>query len=301
MTEQQTADRRNLRLRSADGLGLAADEWGDPGDSPVLLLHGGGQNRYAWTSTAAKLSQAGYYVVTVDARGHGESEWDSQCRYDMDDMGRDVHTLLERFDRAPAVVGASMGGMASIIAQGQAPDRQIWSSVTLVDVTPRMEIDGVIRIMAFMMANPEGFERLDDAAEAIHAYNPHRPRPASNDGLRKVLQQREDGRWHWLWDPNFMSSKAGAMTESREVAEARMGEMAERLHRDAALITVPTLLVRGALSDLVSEQSVAELMEAVPHARYVDVSDAGHMVAGDNNETFAHHIIEFLSEVTARA
>jgi pimeloyl-ACP methyl ester carboxylesterase len=191
--------------------------------------------------------------------------------------------------------------MASIIAQGQTPERQLWSSVTLVDVTPRMELDGVLRIVTFMTANPDGFERLEDAAAAIAAYNPHRPPPSNNDGLRKVLRQREDGRWHWLWDPRFMSSKAGVMGADRELTEHRMNEMAERLHKAASILTVPTLLVRGALSDLVSEQSVAELLDAVPHARYVDVSHAGHMVAGDNNETFAAEIIEFLGAVSSDA
>jgi pimeloyl-ACP methyl ester carboxylesterase len=294
MTEL-SLERRPVRIANADGLALVADEWGTPGAPSVLLLHGGGQNRYAWTSTAERLCQAGYFVLAVDARGHGDSDWDPEARYDMDDMGRDVHEVLDRFDRPPAVVGASMGGMASIIAQNQAPERQLFSSVTLVDVTPRMEIDGVLRIMAFMTANPHGFERLEDAAAAIAAYNPHRPPPRSTDGLRKVLRQREDGRWHWLWDPRFMMSKPGAVGGNRELTEQRMAEMAERLHKAASLLTVPTLLVRGALSDLVSEQSVAELLEAVPHARYVDVSHAGHMVAGDNNETFAVEILEFLS------
>lgn len=292
-------ERHPVSIVNHDGLRLAGDEWGDPAATPVLLLHGGGQNRYAWATTADKLARAGYFVLTVDARGHGDSEWDTEARYEMDDMGRDVHGLLERFDRRPHVVGASMGGMASMIAQEQAPDRQLFASVTLVDVTPRMEIDGVARIMAFMTGNPEGFARLEDAADAIADYNPHRARPKNLDGLRKVLRQREDGRWHWLWDPRFMTTKPGFDGQDREALEARMGEFANRLHAAAALLTVPTLLVRGALSDMVSEQSVAELLEAVPQARFVDVSGAGHMVAGDNNETFAAEIIAFLDTASA--
>ena len=282
------------RLRGADDLDLVADEWGDPDQPPVLLLHGGGQNRHAWIATASKLVDAGFYVLSVDARGHGDSEWDTQARYDMDDMGRDVHALLELFDTPPAVVGASMGGMAAITAQGQAGARQLWSSVTLVDVTPRVEIDGAARIVAFMTANPNGFDDLAQAAGVISAYNPHRPASTKTDGLRRVLRQSEDGRWRWRWDPKFMSSKAEVMLGPRHAAEARMQDMATRLLAAAANIAVPTLLVRGGLSDLVSDDTVAEFKGAVPHAEFVDVSHAGHMVAGDDNDAFAAAIIAFL-------
>jgi pimeloyl-ACP methyl ester carboxylesterase len=278
----------------SDGLTIVGDHWGDPAAEPVLLLHGGGQNRHAWAATARKLVAANFFVVTVDARGHGDSEWDPQERYDMDDMARDLLELVDRFDRPPAMVGASMGGMAALCAQGMVAPRQLFSSVTLVDVTPRMDLDGATRIMDFMTANPAGFDTLDDAADAIAGYNPHRPRSANTGGLTKVLRQGEDGRWRWRWDPAFMSSKAELMRSSREAAEARMGEMATRMLSAAATITQPALLVRGALSDLVTDDAVAEFKAAVPHTAYVDVRNAGHMVAGDDNDTFAAAIITFL-------
>ncbi len=285
-----------LTVGGADGLVLTIDR-GGPIDGPgVLLLHGGGQNRHAWKGTTAALAEAGHRVVAADARGHGDSEWSTDAAYDMTDMARDVDRLLELFDRPPVVVGASMGGMAALMAQGAAGDRQRYRAVVLVDVTPRMEAAGVERIVRFMSARPDGFETLEEAADLIAAYNPHRERPTNVDGLTRVLRER-DGRWMWRWDPQFILSKATEMVDS-DATEERMARMADQLHAAAGRLTVPTLLVRGMQSDLVSEQSVREFLDAVPHATYVDVSGTGHMVAGDDNDAFTTTVLDFLGRLS---
>ena len=66
-------------------------------------------------------------------------------------------------------------------------------------------------------------------------------------------------------------------------------------------ITVPTLLVRGRMSDIVSEQGARELQELIPHAQVVDVAGAGHMVAGDKNDLFNDAIVTFLDYVRANS
>jgi pimeloyl-ACP methyl ester carboxylesterase/acyl-coenzyme A thioesterase PaaI-like protein len=212
----------------------------------------------------------------------------------MDVFASDVQQVIDHFDSAPAIVGASMGGMSALLAQGHA-ERQLYAAVVLVDVTPRMELGGVTRIMEFMAANPEGFATLDDAATAISDYNPHRARPKSAQGLERVLRQGPDGRWRWRWDPKFMSwgREEGA---TAELLEARMTEMANTLYAAAGRLTAPTLLVRGAQSDLVSDDSVAEFLAAVPQASYVDISGAGHMVAGDDNDAFTTAVTDFLKD-----
>ncbi len=275
----------------ADGLQLRIDRAGRPGGPGVLLLHGGGQNRHAWKGTTGALAGAGHDVIAADARGHGDSDWSADGAYDMVDMARDVDRLLELFDRPPVVVGASMGGMAALMAQA-GTDEQRYRAVILVDVTPRMETAGVERIVRFMSARPDGFESLDEAAKVISAYNPNRDRPANPEGLRRVLQER-NGRWTWRWDPQFILGKATEMIDNN-ATEQRMSHLADQLHDAAALVTVPTLLVRGQQSDLVSEQSVKEFLSVVPHARYVDVSGTGHMVAGDDNDAFTTSVLEFL-------
>lgn len=283
---------REVRFTGA-GIAIAGDETGPAEGQPVLLLHGGGQNRHAWKNTAASLAAGGYRVISLDARGHGDSEWPVEPDYDMEFFASDLLAVIDTLDRPPVAVGASMGGMASIVAQSLRPHQQVFAALVLVDVTPEMEVEGVERIIAFMTANPEGFATLEEAADIIAAYNPSRPRSTNLDGLHRVLRER-NGRWHWHWDVRFMTGR-GFHTDPPEVRAARMGEFAERLLAASRLVTVPTLLVRGLLSELVSDRTVASFRAAVPHATFADVADAGHMVAGDRNDHFTAAVGEFLA------
>jgi pimeloyl-ACP methyl ester carboxylesterase len=188
----------------------------------------------------------------------------------------------------------------SILTAHHLASPELWAGVILVDVTPRMEIAGARRVVQFMGAHPDGFATLQDAAEVIAAYNPHRPRPDRLDGLTKVLRQRADGRWMWRWDPAFITSKLDAIRSEPEASGNRIEKMAEHLLAGARRITAPALLVRGALSDLVSSETVAEFLEAVPHAEAVDVSGTGHMVAGDDNDAFTTAVVAFLDRLPQR-
>ena len=275
-----------------EAITLVGDQWGDPTHQPVILMHGGGQNRFAWKHTAARLATAGYFVTSIDARGHGDSQWSPNGFYDMRDQAYDLHSILRQFDQKPVVVGASMGGMTALFAQGHQSE-QLYAAVVLVDVTPTLDLDGVARIVRFMSAHPDGFASLDEAADAIADYNPHRERQTNPDGLAKVLRQQGD-RWHWRWDPRFITSKPGANEEDHASFTRRMHEMADDLNRNAARLTVPTLLVRGAQSDLVTVEAVKSFLTMVPHAEFVDVSGTGHMVAGDDNDAFTAAVEAFL-------
>ena len=115
-----------------------------------------------------------------------------------------------------------------------------------------------------MMANPDGFATLDEAAAAIAEYNPHRPPPSSSAGLTKVLRQGEDGRWRWHWDPKFIAERAALMLSDPEAWEAERQVRADRLHGSAGALQAPLLLIRGLLSDLVSDEAVAALRAAAP-------------------------------------
>ena len=284
---------QTVQYQATEGLMLTADEWGDPNAPPVVMLHGAGQNRHAWKGTAAQLASEGWFVLTVDARGHGDSDWSGDEHYESDHNARDLHALLEQFDRKPAVVGASMGGMASLAAQ-RLRDNQLFAAVVLVDITPNFNLDGARRIVEFMSGAPDGFTDLDEAADAIAAYNPHRPRPSDSSGLSKVLRQREDGRWVWRWDPAYVTSKPG-FGDNNEIAMSKHMESTGALMLEGACaITAPIMLVRGGQSDLVTPEAVAGFLEAVPAAEYVDVAGTGHMVAGDDNDAFTVAVEEFL-------
>lgn len=268
------------------GLRIAGDRWAAADQrGTVVLLHGGGQTRHSWHRTGAWLSGAGWTAVSLDARGHGDSDWAPDGDYSANALVGDLRGVLAQLDTTPVLVGASMGGGTAMLAQGEGGD--LAGGLVLVDIAPRVEPPGVARIKEFMTAHAAGFASLDEVAAAVRAYNPHRTRPPSEAGLRKNVRLADDGRWYWHWDPAFI-----LITD-----EPTRAERAERARDAAARITVPTMLVRGRHSDIVSDESVAELLELVPHARYVDVGGAGHMVAGDDNDVFTEHLLDFLDTV----
>jgi pimeloyl-ACP methyl ester carboxylesterase len=273
------------------GMRLAADEWGDPTRRSVVLIHGGGQTRHSWGGTAAALAADGWHAVAYDQRGHGRSDRAPDRDYGNQRFAEDVVDVAGEVraasGMAPVLVGASLGGLASLLAEGDlAPGT--CSALVLVDITPRMEPDGVRRIVGFMLDRvEEGFGSLEEAAAAIGEYQPHRPPPSDLRGLSKNLRRDPDGRWRWHWDPDFFLGPYPIGS----------GQAHGRFEAAARALTVPTLLVRGRLSDLVSEETAAEFRELRPDAEYVDVSDAGHMVAGDRNDAFTEAVASFLARL----
>jgi non-heme chloroperoxidase len=272
-----------VRFRAAHGIELAADVAG-PWDGPlVVLLHGGGQTRHAWGGTTRVLATQGFFAVAVDLRGHGESDWARDGDYGVDAHAADLRAIVAALGRRAMLVGASLGGLTALVAAGEEP-RLAAPAVVLVDVTPRIDPGGRERIMEFMRAHPEGFASVEEAADAVSAFLPHRPRPADVSGLAKNLRRDDDGRYRWHWDPALMQArKLGA-----EILNP------ERLENAARRITAPTLLVRGGKSEIVNPENVKAFLEVMPHAEYVDVPEARHMVAGDQNDVFSYAVVEFL-------
>jgi pimeloyl-ACP methyl ester carboxylesterase len=267
----------------AKGVRIAGDSWG-PADGPlVILLHGGGQTRHAWKGTGERLAAQGYRTIALDARGHGDSEWAADGDYLQSTMVDDLLLVLGQIDpqARPVLVGASMGGGVALKAIGE--DHVDATALVLVDIAPRIEPEGVEKIRSFMFAKPEGFSNLDEVADAIASYQPHRERPTNLAGLAKNLRMGEDGKYRWHWDPVFMQGPRD------------LGARQAQQERSAQNLRVPALLVRGGLSDIVSEQGAREFLDLCPHAEYIDVVGASHMVAGDRNDVFADSVIEFLS------
>jgi len=271
------------RAFAGAGLTLVGDAYGAPDAPPVLLLHGGGQTRHAWGGTATALAAAGWYAVALDLRGHGESEWAADGDYRLDAFAADLRAVAGALGRPTAVVGASLGGLAALVAELDAAP--VAAALVLVDIAPRVQPKGVERIVSFMTSSPDGFASLEEAADAVAAYVRHRPRPQDLDGLRKNLRLGADGRYRWHWDPRMMTGEKAINARTE----------AERLERGAAALRVPTLLVRGRMSDVVGEEEARHFLALVPHAAYVDVSGAGHMVAGDRNDRFTRAVVGFLA------
>ena len=249
----------------------------------VVLLHGGGQTRHSWARTAQRLAAEGWTAVTVDARGHGDSDWHPTQDYTLDSFVGDLLALLPTLEAAPVLVGASLGGITALVAAGEHPG--LAQGLVLVDVVVQLEPDGVDRIVAFMAAHADGFSSLEEVADAITAYNPIRRRPRSLEGLKKNVRLRPDGRWYWHWDPTFI--------QIADEPQRRVDP--DRLRAAASHLLIPTLLVRGLHSDVVSDAGMADMMRLVQHAESVEIPAAGHMVAGDDNDVFATRLGTFLS------
>ncbi|MBF6089541.1 alpha/beta hydrolase [Nocardia cyriacigeorgica] len=270
-----------LRLRGSGGIELAADQYG-PADGPlVVFLHGGGQTRHSWKQTGAKLAATGMRVITLDARGHGDSQWSAQRDYRRETMVEDLIEVLGQLGGPAVVVGASMGGITGLLATAVPGGDQI-SALVLVDIVTRPEPEGVQRVLDFLGKHRDGFDSLDEVADAVAEYMPHRPRPDNTDGLRRNLRER-DGRWYWHWDPDMLADRA----EDPSEITGRMEEVARTL-------TIPVLLVRGLQSDVVSAEGAAAFQELVPHARMVEIGGAAHTAAGDDNDAFTDAVAEFI-------
>ncbi|MEJ8574541.1 alpha/beta hydrolase [Microbaculum marinum] len=289
------ADSEPVAFVGTENNRLAADVFGHGSGPVAVLMHGGGQTRHSWGGTAERLARSGWRAITVDQRGHGDSDRSGPGNYSFRDFADDaaaVYAQVEaRYGMRPVVIGASMGGLSSLLVAGERDDPPM-AALVLVDVTPRMNPNGVAGILDFMGARMEaGFGSLEEAADAVAEYLPHRPRPRSLDGLRKNLRLGDDGRYRWHWDPRFIDGPK-PISSGRDPSVNPFVEAARQ-------VAIPTLLVRGRMSELVEEEHVREFLELVPHAAFADVSGAGHMVAGDKNDVFADAVLGFLSRLEA--
>jgi pimeloyl-ACP methyl ester carboxylesterase len=278
---------RTVEFTGVDGITLIGDEWNhaDPRGNQrptILMLHGGGQNRFSWKSTGEVLADRGFRVVAVDTRGHGDSDRAPEADYALDALTGDVLRVINQIGTPVMVIGASMGGLTGIMAADEGGPDTV-TKLVLVDVVPRFEKSGSARIRDFMFRHVHGFDSLEEAAEAVAEYLPHRTQPGSPEGLKKNLRLR-DGRWHWHWDPAFL-------TKPRDDPFGRV----DRMEKAAMRLRIPILLIRGKLSDVVSPEGVRDFLAKVPHAEFVELAGAGHTAAGDVNDAFSDTVVAFVT------
>ncbi len=278
-------DGETVVFEGFEGLHLVADVRGDPAAWPVLFLHGGGQTRHAWGATAEVVARAGWRAVALDLRGHGDSDWAPNGDYSFTAFCADCVAVADQLGKPPVLVGASLGGMSAMLAEGTS-DRTVSCGLVLVDITPKTNDAGIQRITRFMQSGFDGFDSLEAAAAAIAAYTPQRKRRMNPAGLTKVLRQRGD-RWYWHWDPRVIGQ------ERSEVVPDRLAGL---LSVATSNIRVPTMLVHGLLSDVVTQEGVDDLLAQIPEATVVAVDGAAHMIAGDRNDAFSDAVITFLEE-----
>ena len=276
-----------MKFTGKDKLNIIADIWGQSDNPLVVLLHGGGQTRHAWGNSGKILSSAGFHVVAMDLRGHGDSDWHPDGDYSIDSHKQDLINVLRTLGKPASLVGASLGGMISLSLAGDKENSEFCSSLVMVDIGLYPDPQGATRIVNWMKSSEKGFESIEEAAEAVAGYLPHRKRPRNVRGLKKNLRKKDDGRYYWHWDPRFLVGRKESEYDNLEDIQRNV----------AKRVTAPTLLIRGALSDVVTERNVNDFLASIPHAEFKEIRKAAHMVAGDRNDVFAEEAIKFLKRI----
>ena len=262
-------------------------DWGTSGLPPVLFLHGGGLNAHTWDLVCAALRRE-RHCLALDQRGHGESEWSPQMDYAIEshvgDLDAFVHALgLERF----VLVGMSLGGVNALAWTGQHGRRL--AGLVLVDVGPEVRSDGVRKIAAFTSeATP--LESVEQFVERALAFNPRRNRELLRRSLLHNLRRLPDGRWMWKYDQRHRGKVDPA-------ASARRRDL---LWSAVDGVECPTLVVRGAQSDVFHDADAERLAARLRHGRWIRIEGAGHTVQGDNPAGLLVSLREFLDEVAPR-
>ena len=276
-----------MHFKGHGDIKIAADVWGSNNEELVILLHGGGQTRHAWGDTGKKLAEAGYHSVALDLRGHGDSEWHADGDYSIRAYKDDLVSIINEIGKPARLVGASLGGMASLVLAGDEINSDLCTALIMVDIGIYPDPVGSDRIVSFMLSGEKGFDSLENVAKSISNYLPHRKKPKDLEGLKKNLRLKSDGRYYWHWDPRFIRRRPGSRDRGHFDLQLKAAEK----------VTIPTLLIRGALSDVVTMEDVDYFLSVISHAKFVEIEKAAHMIAGDRNDIFAEEAIKFLKSL----
>ncbi len=221
---------------------LRGDTRGDPDDPLVLLVHGGGQTRHIWNEAAAALVKAGRQVIAIDLRGHGESEWPADGRYEFGAYVEDLRAVLAQLPSRPVIVGASLGGWVAAVALGE-EGGHLASGLILVDAPPDLDLSNIRKTAI----------ALRSASETA------------------------SGAW-----------------DARMLDRFHLDEALKRFKASAPAIRVPTLFIRGALSEITDAASASRMVEQIPGAEYAEIGEAGHLVASDRADLFSATLLDFM-------
>ena len=276
----------NLNFEVDAGLQIEVTALGKPSDDLVILLHGGGQTRHAWGATTKKLSECGFYTLAIDLRGHGDSDWSPNGDYAIENFRDDLISIIKQVDRPASLVGASLGGMISLSLAGDENLSEHCNGLVMVDIGINPNEDGSNEILNFMRSGCSGFGSMEEASNAISEYLPHRQKPRDFTGLKKNLRLKHDGKYYWHWDPQFID----------EISKDKIAYR-KRLKSYAEFVQVPTLLIKGALSNVLTQKEVEDFLITIPHTEFVEIDKAAHMIAGDRNDIFANAVVSFLADL----
>ena len=281
---------RSLRIRGAHDLDLHLLEWSETGVAWVLL-HGFSNDAHIWDDFAPVVAPY-YRTLALDLRGHGDSAWDPEARYDYEHHVAD----LERVCSALAIerlvlAGHSFGGRVAMLFAGSHPERV--AGLVVVDAGPELDARGVVRIQVDLGRQAEGAASFASRAEyerlLARAYPAAQPAALARMA-QSSLRRRGGGRFERKLDPSFHRRAAQATSEEARVREK---ETTQRLWESLRRTQCPALVVRGAASDVLSPDVAERMAETLAHGRLAVVARAGHSVMTDNPEGFAEAVASF--------
>jgi pimeloyl-ACP methyl ester carboxylesterase len=258
-------------------------EWGSQESPTVVLLHGFAQTAHSWDFVALSLADR-YHVVSLDARGHGDSDWAPDAAYSTADHRRDVQAVVDHLGSSPiAVIGLSMGGGTAYSYTAEKPADI--SALVIVDAGPSGNPTGQKRIGDFVEL-PDELDTLDEFIERIHTYVPHRPIEQLRSTVINNVRQNEAGKWIWKYDSVL-----------RDPARPRSGIPSEQAWSYLKNIQCPTLLIRGADSDVLTADTALKMEQIMRDCTLITVGKAGHLVPGDNPVGFISAVRPWLDRM----
>ena len=257
-----------------------------PAALTVVFAHGGGQTGRAWRRAALHLQALGHACLTYDQRGHGDSDWSEEGDYHLHAFRSDLARVLEHWSRPCVLVGASLGGLVSLMAT---PGASQWvRGLVMVDTAPQLNPTEIERLLAFLTGGSgTGFASPAAAAEHVRHFFPRRE--LAPQAVEAGLSQGDDGRWYWRWDVRVVVGERNSVALPHEA----------ELHDCARAVQVPFLLVRAEHSALVTDGAVQRLRDCAPQLEVAWLSGADHIVGGADGERVAELIRPFLGRCGA--
>lgn len=268
MTTAESAVDRNIIL---NGLRFHYREWGGTSAPPLILLHGFTGHARTWDHFAESVC-SDFRVLAIDQRGHGETDWASDYAPErrVEDLEAFVGELgLGKF----SLLGLSMGGVCAYSYAAKHPETL--ERLIIVDIAPVLETAGMTRIFTSVRAN-DVFNHPEEAVEQARLANPRAPEWALRHRVVYNLKRRGDGMWTYCYDV--------ALRQPQSQPAERPDP--EPVWQSFGNISCPTLLVRGAESDLLGRPTAERMAREIPNCTLVEVPDAGHSVPLDNPEGF---------------
>lgn len=264
-----------------EGIALATDIAGEPWKPRLIFVHGGGQSRRSWRRALRNMAASGFSVVSFDLRGHGESAWSDEGDYTLEAHVRDLTAIVQAMPSRPSLIGASLGGRVALETAARLGPECV-KALVLVDLTPKLDPAGMERVQNFLRISMNGFDTIEEAAAVLEKYA-ERQIGHNYFRLRDSIHTGPDGRIYWRWDPQAATEKSLSRPD-----------IEDELTEAAANLKVPTLLVRGTESDLVTDDCVSHFKTTLPSAEVFNIPGGGHLMKTQDLTVFCEATIDFL-------